>query len=126
MYKKAIQLGITFPSVKGNVTLQDLFDLPLKGACSLNAIARQVSRNLKEAEGEEDFVGGVSVESTAMNLQLDIVKDVIKTRLQEVEVEEAKRDSAIKKSKARQILAERKEKAMDEMTDEELEALANS
>lgn len=83
IYKAAAQLKLRFPSGRGDLTTEDLFSLPLqaKGGFDLDTIARTINGDIK-AYGEESFVENRS-ESPAkreLELKLELLKDVIKTK----------------------------------------------
>ena len=65
------------------LTLEDLYDIPLKGtrAC-LDSVAKDISRQLKQEE-EESFVDEKSAASTVLNDKLDIVKHIIALKKEE-------------------------------------------
>ena len=82
MFEKATKEKYRFISAKGNLTVEDLWDLPLthSKALSLNGIAKVLNYEIKE-NGDESFV----LEPTAVNDELEtkfaIVKHIIKVRL---------------------------------------------
>lgn len=83
IYKAASQLKLRFPSGRGDLAVENLFDLPLqaKGGFDLDTIGRGIISDLK-AYGEESLIENRS-ESPAkreLELKLEIVKDVIKTK----------------------------------------------
>lgn len=83
MYKFAAQNRLRFPSVRGELTAEQLFDLPLKSTTGfdLDSVAREVHAELKTM-GEESFVEDASANprKTVLESSLEIVKDVIKTK----------------------------------------------
>ena len=102
MFEKATRLKVRFATDKGNITIEDLWDLPLtsKTSTSLDSVAKSLNKSIKEEE-EESFV----VKKTAMNnittLKFSIVKHVIAARLAEIE---AKENDAIVKAKKEKII----------------------
>ena len=50
MYKTALLNNYRFPSSKGNLTTEDLFDLNLSGKFSLDSVAKSLAKSIKEAE----------------------------------------------------------------------------
>ena len=82
MFEKASKLKLRFPSKVGMLPLEDLWDLPLmsKTKASLNDVAQRVSKELKQ-EDNENFVDEEIVNSTD-TLKLDLVKHVIKVRIE--------------------------------------------
>ena len=80
IYKIAASSKLRFASSKGQLTVEDLFDLSLP---NLDALAKTVRRELKYAEEEESFIETKSPENTVLELKLEILKDVIATKLEE-------------------------------------------
>jgi hypothetical protein len=86
MFKFAAQNKLRFPSNRGELSTENLFDLPLKSASGfdLNSIAQWINKELK-ATGEESFVEDITADPRrkALEVSLEIVKDVIKTKQEE-------------------------------------------
>ncbi len=86
MFKFAAQHKLRFPSVRGVLVAENLFDLPLKSASGfdLNSVAQAINKELKTT-GEESFVEDVTDDPRrkALQVSLEIVKDVIKTKQEE-------------------------------------------
>jgi len=116
MFEKATRIGLRFESVRGNLTVEDLWDLPLTTKApsylSLDAIAKTVNKKLK-AEEEESFVETkVNTKKKTLELAMKIVKHIIETRIKE------NKDSIDRKSKI-----ERRKKIMGLIEDKEDEKL---
>ena len=82
IYKYAAQNGLRFPSDRGELTAEDLFDLPLsaRSGFDLDNVAKAVNNELK-ACGEESFVStAINPKKKPLEVALDIVKDVIATK----------------------------------------------
>ena len=113
-----------FSTTRGNVSVEDLWDIPLTGQdFSLNKVAQDLSKQLK-ALGEEDFVSIKVAKDKTLEQKLDLVKYVIAARLKEAK---AHSDAVAKKeirNKARQILADREDEKFTELSDKELKKLA--
>jgi hypothetical protein len=124
MYKKALKLNLRFESPKGNLTIEDLWDLPLTStkSASLNGVAQAISRQIK-ADDVENFVEVQSSTDAILNLKLDIVKDIISDKLDERE--KAKNASANKaeRDKIMSLIARKQETELEGKSVEELEAL---
>lgn len=118
MYKKAIRAKLRFPSNKGLLTTEDLWDLSLQ---ELNAIAKRFNRELKQSE-EEDFLKDSSVEDIKTKLSFDIVLDILNTKKEE---DKARRDASKKKAEKEKILAvleKKQEESLENLSEEELKA----
>jgi hypothetical protein len=87
MYEVALRKKLRFPSIKGELTLESLWEVPLldkNSDFSLNNIARNINKDLK-VEEEEDFVGGGRKKAGQIKLemQLGLVKHVISVKKEE-------------------------------------------
>lgn len=100
----AAKMGLRFPSPSGELTTEQLFQLPLtsKSGLDLNSIAKTVNARLRQ-EGEEDFVATASTPAKAkLTLSLDILKAVIADKQAD---NAAKQDSAAKAARREEIKA---------------------
>src|SRR5688500_16288374 len=85
-----------FPSIRGDLAVEQLFDLPLtaKGGFSLDAVARETNKRLKE-QTEESFVDTRSNPLKAeLSDKLEIAKAVIAIRQAEAEAARARAERA--------------------------------
>ena len=90
MFEKASRLKLRFASATGNLTIEDLWDIPLTGPLgdlSLDDIAKKINRDIKERE-EESFVIEKSSKSSILELKFEIVKHIIKIKLNEAKYAE--------------------------------------
>jgi len=119
IYERAVRNKTRFSSNKGNLSVEDLFDLNLN---SLNTMAKAVSKALKE-ESEEDFITVKSEKNTELTLQLDILKDVIGSKLTAQEAAKKAAETKAKKERLEALIIEKKEKQLGDKSVEELEEL---
>ena len=124
MFEKASRLRIRFNNKKGNCNTEDLWSIPLtsiNGLC-LDGIAKELSREIK-ATAEESFVETKSSISTELELKLDIVKHVIKVKLEERD----KRKNAVvvdaQKEKLDELIAEKNDESLKGKSVEELQKM---
>jgi hypothetical protein len=125
LYKYAAQNKLVFPSSKGNLTVEQLFDLPLRsevGKADLNSVAIGVSRDLK-AMGEESFVEDLSANPQKMKLtaMLNLVKDVITTKQAENASKLAKAQRAVERAKILDAIRAQDDKELSTATRADLE-----
>jgi len=122
-YRKALQEGYRYETVKGYVTTEDLYDIPLRNnkGFNLGTIAKTISETIKQGD-VENFVPDVAddKETTLAKDKLEIVKDVITIKL----VEEAKRKNAkeikAQKDKLLSALAEKRDEAIKNKSEAEI------
>lgn len=130
IYKFAAQNGLRFPSVKGDLIVEQLFQLPLsseKTGFDLNSVAKKINASLKLA-GEESFVDDSSSnpQRKALEVALDIVKDVIATKKAENEAKAKRASNAEQRRKILDAYNAKKDAALANMTEQELEKMLAS
>lgn len=119
---RAVISHARFPSPRGNLTVEDLFDLPLTSTTvlDLESIAQTLYKKMQDLP-KLSFTGGNTKESEDATFKLDVVKAVIAYK--QAERDKAQSESA--RSQALQtFLAEknrRKEASITEISDEELD-----
>jgi hypothetical protein len=125
MFEKASRLKLRFDSSKGNLTAEDLWDLPLtdtRNGASLNAVAKKISQELKAGE-EEDFVHQTTKANDVLQLKLDIVKHVIAVRLAEKEEARLKAEKKEKKAQLLEIIARKQNAQLEGASLDELQKM---
>lgn len=121
-----------FPTVRGNVTLNDLWDIPLnsKSGFSLNAIANSIhSEILKENSGGNiDFVNDKKATSSKNKIEtlenkLELVKFVIGTLKTEAENSAKASEVSAQKQKIMEAIANKQNEAFNNLSKEDLEKM---
>lgn len=114
IFKQAAQMKLRFPSVRGFLVAEQLFELPLtsKNGFDLDTVAKEANKLLKE-QAEESFVSdSPDPQATVYQLMLDIVKEVIADKLADAA---AARTRSAKAAERQQLLALLDEKNHDEL-----------
>lgn len=126
LYKYVAQNGIRFPSIRGQLTAEQLYDLPLKSGSNfdLDTVARNINNELK-GMSEESFVEDSTVHPKKKGLQvaLEIVKDVIATKQELNRVELARRQKTVQVQKVRDAIAAKKDEKITSASLDELETM---
>jgi len=124
MYKFAAQKKLRFPSTKGQLVVEQLFDLPLKSTNNfdLNTVAKTISNDLKTT-GEENFVGDTTLDphKEMLEVALEIVKDVIKVKQEENAARLNKLKKAEERKKILNAIAAKKDQQLTTASLEELQ-----
>lgn len=124
VYKYAAQKGLRFPSCRGELTVEQLFLLPLKSKSGfdLDSTAQTIYSELKSSE-QESFVeeATASPRKKELEISLDIVKDVIKTKQDENKAQLAKTQKAIERKKILDALGAKKDQLLTQASVEDLE-----
>ena len=107
----ALSTGMRFPSVRGLITTEDLFSLPLTAAngFSLDGVAKQVNQGLK-ALGEKSFVDQCdAAQRNTLTEMLDVVKLVIDFRQTQNAEALAKREKRARRARLLEALQNRED-----------------
>ena len=119
IYKKASLLKLRFPTAKGFISVEDLWDLSLT---SLDSMYKTLNKMLKTV-GEESLLSVKSSTDEELSLRVEIIKDVVTTKQEEAK----KRVSALLKKQQREkiqnIIAEKKDASLSSKSLAELEAM---
>lgn len=118
MFDKATRLKLRFNSNKGQLSVEQVWDLSLT---ALNEMAKGLSRELKAAAvDDEDFIGNNTSIDSQLQLRFDIVKSIISTKLKE-------RDDSLSAAEKREhnqaILELIKKKQQEELAGKSVEEL---
>jgi len=131
MYDIALRQKLRFESSKGQLSLEMLWDVPLRSrnGFDLDAVAQAANREVK-AVSEESFVRTRrSPKQSVAELRLDIVKHVIEVKLAEEEKAEQRADRAKRREKLMDALERKQDAALEGMDEDaikkELEALSD-
>lgn len=124
IYKFAAKNALRFPSKRGELTVEQLFQLPLKSqsGVDLDTIAKSINAQLKGAS-EESFVEDVSADprKNGLTVSLDILKDIIATKQAENRAATAKVQKAIDRKKILDAISAKKDEKLTQSSMEELE-----
>lgn len=131
MFEKATREKFRFDSVQGKLTVEDLWDLPLSSnhgnRANLDDVAKALSRQLKEQGTEESFVKTrEETDDTTTPVMFEIVKHVIKVKLEEAEVCKRARESRERKQKILAIIAKKQDEKLEGASIEELLAMVEA
>jgi hypothetical protein len=123
MFEQATRLKLRFVSTRGELSVENLWDVPLRSRddCNLDKIARGVNRDLEQAS-EESFVDTVknNPAKNLLELKLKIVKHVITVKLEEEEQTKTRAENKIEREKLLAILAEKQDGKLSELSEKEL------
>lgn len=116
MFEKAVRQDLRFPSSKGLLVPQQLWQLSLT---DLNKIAMSVNKEIRNSE-EESFIAVADKSTTENRLRLEILKHIIHVRQKENEQRLNKAKVSAQRAKIEEALAHRKDAELLSKTPEEL------
>lgn len=124
MFEKATRQKLRFASPNGNLSVEDVWDLPLKhrSRFDLDTLAIALNREVK-AQEEESFVTKPKVANTTAKLKFDIVLHIIGVRQAEQETAEKRQKTRERNRRIMEIVEQKKDKELENKSIDELMAL---
>lgn len=122
-FKKAARLKLRFPSIKGLLSVEQLYDLTLtsKAGFDLDSVAKSINGLLRVAS-EDSFVNTKpNAEQTLNQLKLDLVKEVIADKIAENEANAKAVANRHEREKLLTVLEGKKDAALANLSEAELE-----
>lgn len=116
MYKEASRIDLKISSTKGNLNVNDLWNLTLQ---QLNVIAKDLKKQLKET-AEEDFLDEKSKEDAILSLRFKIVLDVLETKKKEKKEAEEKANKKAELNKILELIEKKQDESLSNLPLEEL------
>ncbi len=128
-FELALKTHIRFDTVKGEVSTEDLYFIPLTtiypdSEFCLDAMEKVVRKELADSE-EESFVVKKTNKNKVATLKLEIIRHVITFKLNEIEEKEQALIAKEDRQKAIDEIKRRKDKGIESMGDEDLAKLAS-
>lgn len=120
---------VRFDTVQGQLSVEDLWDLPLQttrgGRACLDTIAIELDQQLKNA-GTTSFVDEAPVGNDELKMKFDIVLHVIEVRKAENKAAEVLRANAERKQKILSLIADKENDALASKSVDELRSLVST
>lgn len=122
MFEKASRLKLRFETIRGLISTEDLWDLPLTSTNKVNLddIAKALYKQLKEQTDVVSFVDDTQKADELTQLKFDIVKQVIGVKKAE---NAAAADARAKADKKQQILGLIAQKQNEQLSTSSIEDL---
>lgn len=118
-YKLAAKRKYRFNSPKGQLTVDDLYDLTLE---QLDSMAQSLDKSLKDAAGNSSFIPGATKSKGILTdrNKLAILVDVIQTKVADANLKKERAEKSQKLSHLRELLADKmndetRQKSVDEI-----------
>lgn len=129
IFEYATRNKLRFSSTKGDLTVEQLWDVPLRSKegdvananFNLNNIAQRASAALKELDAENFVETKRTPAHTIAELRFEVVKSIIDTKKNEEEAAKKRAENKQKKDKLLAILAEKQDGALSAMSVKELQ-----
>ena len=113
---------IRFGTTKGELTTEQLWDLPLqsKGGFDLDSVARSVNSTLRDLAEDSFVTTTTNPAKSTLELKLEIVKHVINAKLAANEDARTRSARSAERDKLVGILSERQDDELKKLTPEQL------
>lgn len=128
MFELASRIALRFPSTKGQLTVEDLWRLPLKSATAaavtLDSLAQAEDKKIREAQTTVSFVdqNKPSKEVQDSVLRLEILKHIIGVKIKESSDSQKKKENNAAIQELASIIDQKKKDELQNLSVEELEA----
>ncbi|APC44506.1 hypothetical protein [Pseudoalteromonas phage PH357] len=124
IFEQITRKGLTFSTVKGNISVQELWQLPLKGrnGFDLDTVSRDLLSKVK-ASSEESLVETVNNVDSDDELRLEVLKVVVNTLKAEQEARVNAEQARSHNEKIDQLIARKQEQELEGKSVEELLAM---
>lgn len=107
---------------KGMITTEDLWDLT---PAQLDVVYKALNKNVKVAQ-EDSLMTNMAESDAALLMQIDIVKQIFNVKEQEAEARKNAAANAAKKQRIMEVLAQKQDTALLNMSEDELMAMLNA
>lgn len=118
IYKYAVEKKLRFP-FKGQISVEDLFDLNVE---SLDSIYKSLKSQEKEAN-EESLLATKSSEDEALEVSIEIVKQIFAQKQREKEERIKAAENRAKKQRIAEIIDNKKDEALNNLSVEQLQQM---
>ena len=128
IFEKATREKFRYPSTKGLLTTEQLWELPLtaRSGFSLDDVARAVNAELKAIDTESFVATEINPAKTTLETKLEVVKHVIAIRIAEDQAAKAAAAKKLEKEKLLAVLGRKQDAVLENLTEAELLARINN
>lgn len=127
LFEKATKNKFRYPSIVGDLTTEQLWDLPLLSRRAnqpdLDKVAQALAVSIRDLP-EESFVRkGSNKNRVRLEECLEVVKHVIASKQAMEEAAVAREKKAARNARLREILQQRQDQALESLSEEEIQKL---
>lgn len=123
LFLQATREKFRFESNKGDLSVEQLWDLPLtsRTGFDLDTVAKTVNADLK-ASNEESFVNVNNNPAVSrLQAQLEVVKAIIEVKLAQAEATKKRAEKAAERQRLMEVLHSKKDQELQGLSVEEIE-----
>lgn len=121
LFETAARLKLRFPSTKGELTSEQLWDVALRGKDGLEAVAQKCAAQIG---GTPSFVPGArqTAEQRRNELILECVKHVIATKVAEEAAANDRQSRQVQRAQLQELLEQKQTEGLKTLTEAEIRA----
>lgn len=116
MFKQASKMKLRFATSKGNLSVEDLWDLSLP---VLDKLAVSYDEELAKSP-RKSFITNDTPSNTGLELKFNIVKEIITDKLKEKADKEAAKSKSAERERLLELLAKKQSEKLESLSEEEL------
>lgn len=120
MYKDLVRNRTRFVTAKGSLTLEQLWDLSVD---ELDTLAVSLQEAYDKSNSKKSFIYKKTAKDKTLKDQLDVVLDILQTKMEEAEAATLKAERKAKNQKIMAIIADKQDKALANKSIKELTAM---
>lgn len=122
LFLQATRRKFRFPSNKGDLSVEQLWDLPLtsRNGFDLDTVAKTVNTHLKAASEESFVVTSSNPAKTTLQDQLEVIKAIIAVKLDEAAKAKMRSDRAAERQRLLEILDQKEDDELKGLSREEI------
>ena len=123
LFLQATREKFRFESCKGDLSVEQLWDLPLtsRTGFDLDTVAKAVNTNLKSSN-EESFVNVSNNPAVSrLQVQLEVVKAIIEVKLAQAEAAKKRAEKSAERQRLMEVLHSKKDQELQGLSVEEIE-----
>lgn len=124
LFEIATRKAIRFPSIKGELSTEQLWQLPLtsKVGVDLDTLAKGINKELKSTEEESFVATNSNPRRNDLQVKLDILKHIIGVKQEEIAAATKRQANAMERQKLQELLARKNDQALEALTPEQIAA----
>jgi len=121
LFEMATRKKFRFP-FKGTISVEDLWDLSVQ---NLDTVFKALNAEAKQVK-EESLLATKSAEDTILDVKIEIVKHIVKTKLEEAEQRKKDAEKREQKHRLQELIANKQDEALRGKSVEELQAMLSA
>jgi hypothetical protein len=121
LFAQATRKKLRFASPKGDLTVEQLWDLPLKTGGTLDEVAKALDKQRKESAETGSFVSDTPKKDDSLEIKFGVVMEIITVKKNEKAQADLKASNAEKLRKLQELKERKQNEKLDGLTEAEID-----